>query len=117
MTTNRSDEIPKEPVARRDDLAYFDRTDPKAHFGLPAHPDIEWQLIYYSKFTEVRNEPLFIRLWHSAQSLIREWECPLLPNPSVDLKSITDPAVTTIIMWAGTKVSEYVNGLDALPKV
>jgi hypothetical protein len=106
-----------EPVAKRADLVYFDRTTPPAHFGLPAHPTVEWQLTYYSKFTEARGEPLFIQLWNAAQSLIKEWECSLLLDPLVDLKSITDPAVTTVIMWAGNQVSSYVTGLDALPKV
>jgi len=116
MTTERT-EIPKETGEPRSDLVYFDRVDPLAHFGLPAHPTVEQQLIYYSKFTDARSEPLFIRLWIAAQPLIKEWDCAALPDPSVGLSSITDPDAVTVIMWAGSQVSTYINGLDSLPKV
>jgi hypothetical protein len=116
MTTKRSSELPKEPSTSRDDLVYFERADPSVRLGLPARPNVEQQLIYYSRFTETRGEDLFLRLWHSAQSLIEGWECELLPDPTTDLKSITNPDVVTIIMWAGNQVSSYMNGLDALPK-
>src|SRR5512139_3522827 len=100
-----------------DDLERFDRVEPEVHFALPAHPTVKQQLTYFSRYADTRGDPLYLRLWHSAQTLIAEWECDVLPDLSVDLNQVTSPAATTAIMWAGNTVMSYMNDLESLPKV
>ena len=99
------------------DVERFDRIEPECHFSLPAHPTVKQQLEYYSRYADTRNEPMYLRLWASAQVVIKEWECTILPDRKVSLESITDPQVTTAIMWAGNEVIQYMSNLETLPKV
>lgn len=108
-------------------LAHFDRVEPDAHFAIPARPTVRQQLEYYSRLSETLNEPLYVRLWTCALSLMIDWECEILPdpkislsrltNPKVSLDSITDPQASTVIMWAGNVVLQHMNALETLPKV
>jgi len=98
------------------DVTRFDRVEPDAHFALPAHPTVKQQLEYYSRYADTRSEPLYLRLWYSAQVLIKEWECAALPDYKVTLDQITNPEATTAIMWAGNIVMRYMSDLDTLPK-
>jgi hypothetical protein len=103
-------------VVAAEEVMRFDRAVPDVHFALPAHPTVKQQLEYFSRYVDTRNEPMYLRLWHSAQSLISEWECAALPDLHTDLDQITDPNAATAIMWAGNAVLSYMNDLDALPK-
>lgn len=98
-------------------LEHFDRTGPDAHFALPARPTVKQQLEYFSRYAATRSLPLYLRLWDSAQAVISEWVSESLPDPKVDLTTITDPNAGLVIMWAGNVVLEYMNDLNALPKV
>jgi hypothetical protein len=100
-----------------DNLTRFDRVEPEAHFSLPARPTVRQQLEYYSRYADTRDAPLYLRLWHSAKILITDWECRTLPNKETDLNSLTDPQTATVVMWAGNVVMQYMNDLEALPKV
>src|SRR5512139_738981 len=96
-------------------LEHFKRTGPEARFALPARPTVRQQLIYFSRYADTRSDPLYLRLWHSAQTLIAEWECEALPDPSVDLDQVASPDATTAIMWAGNIVMTYMSDLESLP--
>lgn len=92
---------------------------PTASFSLPA-PDqltVQQQLEYYSRYADSQSLPLYLRLWTSALSLIEDWSCEVLPDPRVNLKTVTNPDITMVIMWAGQEVLGYIEGLDLLPKV
>jgi hypothetical protein len=99
-----------------EDVTRFDRVEPECHFAVPAHPTVKQQLEYYSRYADTRSDPMYLRLWHSAQGMFVEWECSILPDYKVALDKITDPDATTIIMWAGNAVIQYMGALDALPK-
>lgn len=100
-----------------EDVTRFDRAEPECHFALPAHPTVKQQLEYYSRYADTRNEPLYLRLWHSAQILFSEWQCSALPDYRIGLDRVTNPDATTIIMWAGNSVIQYMSDLESLPKV
>jgi hypothetical protein len=100
-----------------EDVTRFDRVEPEAHFALPAHPTVRQQLEYYSRYADRRSDAMYLRLWHAAQVLIGEWQCEVLPDLKTDLDQITDTNATTIIMWVGNTVINYMSELDALPKV
>ena len=99
-----------------DGLERFDRAEPDAHFALPARPTVKQQLEYFSRYADTRGDPLYLRLWHSAAILISEWQCSVMPDLKTDLNKITDAEATTVIMWAGNSVLQYMNELQALPK-
>lgn len=98
------------------EFAYFDRVAPDVHFTLPAHPTVKQQLEYFSRYHATRDEPIYLRLWHSAVILIGDWQCAALPDPKVDLNQITNADATTAVMWAGNLVLQYINDLETLPK-
>lgn len=104
-------------VVADDGLTRFDRAVPDAHFALPAHPTVRQQLEYFSRYHATRDEPIYLRLWHSATILISEWQCAVLPDLHIDLDKITEAEATTVIMWAGNLVLNYINDLETLPKV
>lgn len=109
-------DLPQDVTVVDDGLTRFDRTVPDVHFALPAHPTVRQQLEYYSRYSDTRSAPLYLRLWHSAQALISEWQCTALPDLKTDLDSITTPEATTVIMWAGNTVLQYMSDLETLPK-
>ena len=94
----------------------FNREGPEAQFMLPAHPTVEQQLNYFSAYADTVKLPMYLRLWRSAQVLITDWFCPVLPDPGADLRALTNPDVTTVIIWAGQNVLSYMEALDSLPK-
>lgn len=98
------------------EMLEFKRVVPEARFTLPAHPTVEVQLDYFSAYASTAALPLYKRLWHSARVIIVDWTCPLMPDMSTDLSGLTDPEVTTLIIWAGQEVLTYMEGLEALPK-
>ncbi len=100
-----------------DGLERFDRAEPDAHFALPARPTVKQQLEYFSRYADTRSDPRYLRLWYSAQVLIVEWQCTLLPDFKIDLNQITDADITTLIMWVGNITLQYINDLEKLPKV
>jgi len=100
-----------------EDVTRFDRVEPECHFCVPAHPTVKQQLEYYSRYADSRSDPMYLRLWHAAQTLIDEWDCAALPDRKIALDTITNPEATTVIMWAGNAVIQYMGNLDALPKV
>lgn len=105
-------------VVADENVTRFDRAVPDAHFSLPAHPTVRQQLEYYSRYADTRSDPMYLRLWHSAQALIGDWECSILPDlKKANLDEITNPDVATVIMWAGNAVLQHMNDLEMLPKV
>lgn len=113
----KSAEPDEPPDEIAEDVTRYERADPDARFALPAHPTVRQQLEYYSRYSDTRSEPLYLRLWHSAQILISDWECSDLPDYRIDLDQITSPQATTAIMWAGNTVLYHMNALESLPKV
>jgi hypothetical protein len=67
-----------------DDVMRYDRVEPDAHFTLPARPTVRQQLEYYSRYNDTRSDPMYLRLWYSAQVLIKDWQSEVLPM-SADL--------------------------------
>ena len=109
--------LPDDVTVVDDGLQRFDRVGPEVHFALPARPTVRQQLEYYSRYSDTRAASLYLRLWHSAQALISEWQCEVLPDPKVDLDKLTASEATTAIIWAGNVVLQYMNDLETLPKV
>ena len=117
MDNQTETDVPLIGVVADDGLMRFDRIEPVAHFALPAHPTVRQQLEYFSRLSETVGEPIHLRMWSCAQSLIQEWECDALPNPKVNLDSITDPRAAMVVMWAGNATLQHMNDLESLPKV
>jgi hypothetical protein len=82
-------------------------------FIVPDHPTVRQQLEYFSAGAGL---PIALRYWECAKALIQTWECAKFPDHTVNLDSITDPAVTTIILTAGMEVMQFMNKLDEVPK-
>ncbi len=85
-------------------------------FTVPDRPTVRQQLDYYSMIAHAEGRVMFERYWTGALPLIEKWECDALPDYESDLDKISDPAQTTVIIWAGMRVMEHMNGLKDIPK-
>ncbi len=90
-------------------------------FSVPTRPTVRQQLRYYSQAASTPDAEMFERLWLAAVVLMRDgdgyaWECESLPDPSVDLDSISDPSLALMLLWAGTQVRAHMNALEDTPK-
>lgn len=85
-------------------------------FTIPTRPTVRQQLEYLSEAGNARGREMWLRYWAGAVMLITNWVCEALPDPNVDLDSITDTKQTGIIMWAAIEVYRHMNSLDTIPK-
>lgn len=115
-TNNAMTDTVAEVESAESTLKNYDRSDPAVHFALPRHPTVRQQLQYFSNYVDHRFEPLYLRLWYSAIPLLGQWECEVLPDVRVNLETLTDPDVATVVMWVGQSVLDHMEALEHLPK-
>lgn len=102
------------------DKKVFENQTFGAKFSLPVKPTVRQQLAYNSAagFSPVRLSSLE-RHWEGLKAILSDWECAMLPDPAVDLDSITDPKVSTkiadIVTWAGLQAAIHMNSLEDIP--
>lgn len=87
-----------------------------ARFVLPDRPTVKQQLEYFAESSAIQPKDRLGRMWAGARSLMLEWQCDIFPNKDAPLDTVSDPSITTVILWAGLKVYEYMNALEDLPK-
>jgi hypothetical protein len=83
-------------------------------FKVPDRPTVRQQLAWYSQLRS--GESRLDNYWEAAKAILQDWQCPALPDYKTDLDSLTDPTQTSIIIWAGSQVLVYMQGLEDLPK-
>jgi hypothetical protein len=85
-------------------------------FVVPDVISVRKQLAFTSVAASRREQDLLENLWRASQLVITEWECPHVPDVSVDLEAITDPRAGDAITWAALEVRNYMQRLDDIPK-
>jgi hypothetical protein len=86
-------------------------------FTLPDVITVRMQMAYFSHIARSSGDELFLRLWKGATALLRDWQSAIVPDPEkFDVDRETDPRATELIIWAGLRVQERMNGLEQLPK-
>ena len=93
----------------------FTRQNPSARIVVPDKITVRQQLEYFSE-SRLPTKPVFERLWAGALPLILDWECSLMPDKNTNLDTVTNPDITSVVIWAGVKVKEYIDGLDLIEK-
>lgn len=88
----------------------------KCKFTIPEKITVRQQLEYFSAIGGVWDKNTLTRWWIGATQLIQAWECKTMPDFNVDIDEVSDPAITDIIVWAGTAVRGHINSLDEIPK-
>ena len=96
----------------------FTKEKPDCTFALPDKITVRQQLAYFSASSSVDQAQFLERSWEGAKAIIipQSWKCAIMPDINADLDDLTDPAVADVILWAGMRVREHMNGLEALPK-
>lgn len=82
---------------------------------VPDRPTVRQQLAYFSEAGLARGRELFERYWLGARQIILEWECSLF-TLDANLDELSDPAATTVIVWAAMQVKAHMDGLESVPK-
>ena len=95
----------------------FKREKPDCEFVLPDKVTVRQQLAYYSAASTIEPEKFLERSWEAAKQIIvpLSWKCEVT-KMDANLDEITDPQAAEIILWAGLKVRDYINGLESIPK-
>ena len=96
----------------------FTKEKPDCTFALPDKITVRQQLAYFSASSSVDQAQFLERSWEGAKAIIipQSWKCAIMPDMNANLDDLTDPAVADVILWAGMRVREHMNGLEALPK-
>jgi hypothetical protein len=89
---------------------------PTLSVGVVTYPTVYDQALYASKFFDTRNDPMYLRLWESAKTLIKTWQCDVMPDYKVDLKTVSDPACLQVVIWIGNTLMSHFSALEAPPK-
>jgi len=98
-------------------MAEFKNEQHGVEFSVPDHILVRTQLAYFSAISEAFGQEMWIRHWEGALQVINGWKCDQWPDPKeIDIDKETDPALTRLILWVGTKVLTHMSGLDAIPK-
>lgn len=97
-------------------MATFTHPNPPATFSVPDQITVRQQLAYFSEAAGARGKEWIERLWAGALTLIQDWKSEALPDPRVDLDATTDPAHTSLIIWAAFRVKAHVDALETVPK-
>ncbi len=85
-------------------------------FTVPDRPTVKQQLQYFSEIAVAEGRVMLERYWAGAVPLIEEWECDALNDYKISLDDIDNPSETEVIIWAGMRVMEHMNGLKDIPK-
>lgn len=95
----------------------FRNEKPECEFAVPDKVTVRQQLAYISASSTADPERFLEKSWEAAKQIIvpQSWKCPVM-ELGTDIDSATDPQVTDVILWAGMKVREHMNGLEAVPK-
>ena len=97
-------------------MAEYNDDELGVRLTIPDEIPVRQQLRYRSASAFYHRADAYERFWEGAKELIDEWECEALPDKSVSLDEVTDPAVTDIIFWACNAVSGHLNRLGDVPK-
>jgi hypothetical protein len=97
-------------------MPVFEHKERGVRFEVVDEPTVEQQLIWVSKMVDARSNNLFLGYWEAAKPLIESWECAGFKDFNQALSELTDPGITEVIIWAGNKVMEYMNGLETVSK-
>lgn len=84
-------------------------------FSVPDKITVRQQMAYHSRAALAADQELFIQLWLAARTVIQDWKCETVPL-DIDIDTATDPQATLVLMWAGSRVSEYINKLETIAK-
>ena len=96
-------------------MSHHERND--ASFDLPDKITVRQQLAYFGAAASMPGtKEMFSRYWDGAKQLIQNWKCGLLPDLNTDLDEVTNPDVTSVIVWAALEVKRKMDALEELPK-
>lgn len=85
-------------------------------FEVPDRPNVRQQLGWFSEMSETVNQTQFERYWEAGKTLIENWQCDVLPDPSVSLDEMTNPIQTQVVIWAGLQIVGHMNRLEDIEK-
>lgn len=94
----------------------FKRENPDCSFTVPDTVTVRQQMAYFSLATLRPDADLWERLWDGARTMIQDWNCPLFPDASANLDSVSNPQITAVLIWASARVQGHIAGLELVPK-
>ena len=112
-------------------MAEFESENLATTFTVSDKITVDRQLAYNTAIFEYRTEEIFWRQFLAALVLVEDWESAVLPEPnrlfktkiaedepedSMYLDELTDPRVTSLIIWVGSTVGLHVSNLEEVSK-
>ena len=94
----------------------FKRENPACSFTVPDKVTVRMQLNYFSMASLKPSPDLWEKLWEAAKTIITDWQCELFPDFKTSLDDMTDPQITSTIVWAAIEVKKHIDALEIVPK-
>ena len=89
----------------------------KATFTLPDTLTVRQQLKFAAEIGKHAQEGYLIAYWEMGKTVLTNWQCDLIPDPSaVDIDTETDPRITKIIIKAANEVAKWYLDLGNVEK-
>lgn len=88
-----------------------------ASFEIADRFTVREQLAFRSALVGARGQSAYVRYWSAAPSVITNWSCDLIPDPTaVDLDATDDVRIAEVIVWTADTVAGHMTGLETPPK-
>jgi hypothetical protein len=85
----------------------FEYKEAGLSFSVPEKPSVLEVLAYDSARVDFAKSPAYVVMWECAKTWIKDWKCEKMPDPNVDLNTVSDPIVWKIIKEVGLDVSGH----------
>lgn len=86
-------------------------------FEVPERFTVREQLAFRAAVASSAGESSYVRYWMAAQSVIKEWECELVPDmATLDLDAAEDSRVADVVQWTANTVAGHMLTLETPPK-
>lgn len=108
-------------VIEGEDFVEFTHQELPIRFKIPKVITVSHQIAYWAALA-LESPNHLIQNWNAAKPLIREWECEFFPDAledgdeAPDFDELTDKRIARAVMWSGSRVVEWMNKLDEVPK-
>lgn len=94
-------------------MAHYERSDGSAAFDIADRFTVREQLAYRSRIAEAIGQPMLLRLWAGALTVMTNWKSVPVPDAATfDMDASGDAAAADAIQWAANTAANHMAALE-----